>query len=67
MNNGKIFHVQKTDGVDPSLAANQCGVFLGFANAPALKIASAAIYVDLASHQSVNLLLQPNTLGKRMR
>ena len=33
--------------------------------APALKIASAAIYGDLASYQSVTLPLQPNTLGKR--
>ena len=59
---------QTTDGVDPDLdPANQCGVFLGFANAPALKIASAAIYGDLASHQSVTLPLQPNTLGKGKR
>ncbi len=35
--------------------------------APALKIASAAIYGDLALHQSVTLPIQPNTLGKRKR
>jgi hypothetical protein len=35
--------------------------------APALKIAGAAIYGDLASHQSVTSPLQPNTLGKRKR
>jgi hypothetical protein len=35
--------------------------------APALKIASDAIYGDLALHQSVTLPLQPNTLGKRKR
>jgi len=34
---------------------------------PALKIASAAIYGDLALHQSVTLPLQPNTMGKHKR
>ncbi len=32
---------------------------------PAIKIASAAIYGDLASYQSVTLPLQPNALGHR--
>jgi hypothetical protein len=35
--------------------------------APALNIASASIYGDLALHQSVTLPIQPNTLGKRKR
>jgi hypothetical protein len=39
---------------------------IGIAARPAhaLKLASAAIYGDLASHQSVTLSLQPTTLGK---